>query len=102
MLYVVPVVRPETTYEKVVGLSESERTVVGLQFAVAHQRTRYPMSGRPPSVSGADHVTVAVADVPVALVVTAMFVGESGVVDGVAEIIVGVPTPKVLMALTRN
>ena len=40
MLYVVPVVRPLTTYENVVGLSESESTVVGLQFAVAHQRTR--------------------------------------------------------------
>ena len=85
-----------------VGLRASESTVVGLQLVVAHQRTRYPINGNPPFVTGAAHVTVAVADVPVAVVVTAIFVGESGVVDGVAEIIVGVPTPKVLMALTRN
>ena len=85
-----------------VGLSTSERTVVGLQLAVAHQRTRYPINGKPPFVMGAAHVTVAVADVPVAVVVTDIFVGESGVVDGVAEIIDGVPTPKALMAVTQS
>ena len=47
-------------------------------------------------------MTVAVADVPVAFVETAMFVGESGVVDGVAVITEGVPTPMLLIALTRN
>ena len=84
------------------GLSASERTDVGLQFADAHHRTRYPINGDPPSVTGADHVTVAVADVPVAFVETAIFVGESGVVDGVAVITDGVPTPMLLIALTRN
>jgi hypothetical protein len=85
-----------------VGLNASERIVVGLQFVAAHHRTRYPINGNPPSVTGADHVTVAVADVPVAFVETAMFVGESGVVDGVAVITEGVPTPMLLIALTRN
>jgi hypothetical protein len=102
MLYVVPVVRPLTTKENVVGLSASDRTVVGLQFVAAHHRTRYPISGDPPSVTGAAHVTVAVAEVPVAFVDTAIFVGESGVVDGVAVITEGVPTPMLLIALTRN
>ena len=93
---------PLTTNEYVVGLRASEITVVGLQFAVAHQRTRYPVRGNPPSVTGAVHVTVAVADVPDAVVTTAMFVGESGVVDGVTVMTDGVPTPMLLIALTRN
>ena len=60
------------------------------------------MSGEPPSVTGGAHVTVAVAELAVACVVTAMFVGESGVLDGVAEMMVGTPAPRSFTAETRN
>lgn len=54
--------------------------------------------GDPPSLSGADHESVAV----VPLFVTTTLRGESGVVDDVAEIVVGLPTPAKFTALTRN
>ena len=60
------------------------------------------MSGEPPSVTGGAHVTVAVAEFADAFVVTVMFVGESGVVDGVAEMTVGTPAPRSFTAETRN